>query len=149
MSKTVRRDLMEACQAKLMAWPGLLHVSVKLADRRPMAEAVSEQIRIFHESSSPERLGVFGAPIDWRTTLRFEVMGREKLSPEAPADDVADALVGEVFAAMQSDLSLSGKTIDIEPGSLITTEDDADRSVTSIQMLFTLVHRTQGNTIEV
>jgi hypothetical protein len=146
--KTVRRDLMEACRDALLVWPALSAVSIRLAERRPMAEDVNRQIRIFHEQSDPEQAQIKGAPLDWRTSLRIECIGREVLSPAQDADSVADSLVGEVFKAVMADVSLGGRVQNIEPGPVPTTEEEADKSVSAIQTIFYFVHRTQEHTIE-
>lgn len=75
--------------------------------------------------------------LDWTFSFKVDVLGRG----DAP-DTSVDAYVAAIHAAIMSDPTLSGLTMDIEPASTELQSLDVDNGASVVRLGFTATYRT-------
>ena len=145
MSNTLHMGIRTAVVALLSAAPALSGIPIVANRRRPMPQAVDRQVFVYLEDSLSTRGAMHGAPFEWATRIRVECVARDTAG--ANADVNADALQAAVYAALLSNVTLSGLAFDADPKALAWTEDEADTTVSACQAIYSVWHQTAGNVL--
>jgi hypothetical protein len=98
--------------------------------------------------STSDMGGVIGSRTSWSTLVAIECYGRT----EGDAPDAADAIVEAVFARMDSDSSLGGLAMDIEPlegDTLQWDYEQLDNNLVCITAKFVVKHQTNARTLTI
>jgi len=145
MISTAQLIVYDAAVAALGASAELAGVAIKTMrdSRRPMAQDVASQIRVFLDQSLPRPLIGGSAPVDWTTRIRVECLARDVLG-DVPlkAFDAASLLAASVQQSLLTNAALCALISEINPGAMQWAEDEADTTLGACQCLFTLTHRT-------
>ena len=84
-------------------------------------------INVYLGGSLPTRGSIVGAPIDWITAVRLEAIARGDAS--TTGDQAALALHQKAWERLFGTPSLDGLVMDMEPGAIVSDEDEADTQI--------------------
>lgn len=137
---------MQAVVDRLSAAPALADGGVHRARRRPMPEGVKGLINVYLGGSLPTRGSIAGAPIDWLTAIRLETIARGDAS--TTGDQAALALHQKAWERLFGTPSLGGLAMDMEPGPIVSDEDEADTQLGVVIGTVQVMHRTGAYSLE-
>lgn len=149
-STTSHLVVYDAVVTALQATPALTDGGIKTMrdTNRPMDADVKSQIRVFLDRSDPAPLVGGSAPVDWTTRVRIECLSRDILAEAASRTvvlksfDASSLLAANAQKRILESATLASLIIQIEPGPMGWSEDEADTNLSACQCLFTLTHRT-------
>lgn len=128
--------------------PPLASGNVVRGRRRPIDDTVDEFIAVYFAGSVPDRNAITGAPIDWRTNVRFDCYKRG--SSTQTADQAALALHAQAWDRLFATPTLSGLVMDMAPLPIAPgDEDELDTPLGQVSGAVQLLHRTAYNTLEI
>lgn len=110
-----------------------------------MAEQDNQLVKVYLDTSIPERAELQGQPDDWKTRIRCEFHARG--SDTVPAEDAADALAVQGYALVMADPSLAGLCMDCYAVGIAWATDEAETSIAVAQIVFEAHHRTSATSI--
>ena len=137
---------MQAVVARLSAAQALVDGGVHRARRRPLPDSVSGMINVYLGGSLPTRGSIVGAPIDWITAVRLEAIARGDAS--TTGDQAALALHQKAWERLFGTPSLDGLVMDMEPGAIVSDEDEADTQIGVVTGTVQVMHRTAAYSLE-
>jgi len=106
-----------------------------------LPDGVASDIVVARRLSVPERnLAGATAPIDWQTELRITI--RARTVGAATAEATADALMAQVYALVMTDTTLGGSAMDLDPGAMDWSEDEAETGLALVTWDCRVMHRT-------
>jgi len=142
-----QETIMQAVVARLQLAPSLVDGGVHRARRRPLPEAKQGQICVYFGGSVPQRTTIKGNPIDWLTAVRLECQKRG--DADTSGDQAALALHAAAWERLMGDPTLGGLVMgDLEPGAIVTDEDEADVQLGVAIGTVQARHRTGNYTLE-
>ncbi len=121
--------------------PGL----VKRGRAWAMPKQDDKQVKVYLDTSVPERAEFKGQPDDWLTRIRVEYQARG--TPTQNAEDIADEMATQGFGLVLTDPSLGGLCMDCYAVGIAWATDEADTSLGVAQIVFEAKHRTVANSI--
>lgn len=107
-----------------------------------MADQDAQLVKVYLDTSLPERAEIAGMPDDWKTRVRVELHARG--TNTVTAEDAADALLTQAHALVMADPGLGGRCMDCYPVGIAWATDEADTSIAVAQILFEAHHRTSA-----
>jgi hypothetical protein len=114
--------------------------------KRPLPASASSAIVVRLERTASTLASVQGGRTSWATLISIECYGRI----EGAGDSVADQLLEDIFARLETDSNLGGKAMDTEPlaGDTISWDyDELDTSLECATARFLVRHQTTGRTL--
>jgi hypothetical protein len=106
----------------------------------------ASQVHVNYSSSEPQEGMVYNVhPRDFATEIEVDVLARKSGSTQAAK--VADALWVEIYGLVMANQTLGGLAIQLDPGGWDLVQDQADTSLCQLRGRFTVVHRTDNNSI--
>jgi hypothetical protein len=103
-----------------------------------LVQGVESGIWVNRRTSNPVRITT--PVIDWDTEINVQIRTRKGASGSAEA--IADDLSASVYGRLMSASNLGGLAIDVVPGPIDWSQDEADTNVCVCDMTFTVQHRT-------
>lgn len=142
-----QETVMQAIVARLQLAPSLVDGGAHRARRRPLPEGKAGQICVYFAGSVPQRTAIKGAPIDWLTAVRLECQKRGDATTSG--DEAALALHAAAWERLMADPTLGGLLMgDLEPGAIVSDEDEADTQLGVAIGTVQGRHRTGAYTLE-
>lgn len=136
---TKREQIMQAVKALLAAVPGVTGVHRSRADKFAGTEAPAINLMPDNEDPSESNYG----QVDARLAVEVQVYHRG-----AEADRLADPIVEAVHAAMMTDTTLAGLSIDITEAGTSWDFDESDRTSLLVRMRYVIWHRHARTTLQ-
>lgn len=136
---------MQIRDAVITRFAGIAGTTIKRGRAWPMTEKQDTLVKVYLDTSVPERAELQGQPDDNKTRIRCEFMARG--TADDNAEDLADALAVQGFGLVMNDPSLAGLCLDCYPVGMAWSTDEADTSIGVCQILFEAMHRTLSNSI--
>lgn len=136
---------LEVRNAVLTALEAVAPGKVKRGRAWPMADQDQKLVKVYLDTSVPERAEFKGQPDDWLTRVRSEFHARGTATENA--EDIADAMATQGFSLVMADPSLGGLCIDCYAVGIAWATDEADTSIGVAQIVFEAKHRTVANSI--
>lgn len=127
----------------LMGHPSMAEGRVMHQRRRPMPQAVGQQIFVYLEDSTGRHIS---NSTEWETRVCVDCVARDSATRSLAAEDAADSLAYEVHRRVMEDATLGGAALEVAC-HLQWTEEEAETAVAATKVLCIVRHRTSRKTL--
>jgi hypothetical protein len=139
-------QVIDAILAALQAEPAIAAGNVFEEELRRKPETMDEYVVVRFAGSSPRRVAIRGAPVDWTSLVTIESHARR--DQRTPAGRASRRLAAQVYARLMTDPTLSGVVLAIEEPRLDTDSEQLDTELGCVIAQYPVLHRTQARTLE-
>jgi hypothetical protein len=143
---TAFATLTAAVRTALLQAPALGDGNVWRGRLRPIPAEHSHAIVIRLSTAPGQRSGIALGPTDWNTVIEVDCYAR--CTPAQDPEAAVDTLLGDVYARLAANASISGGVMDImaEP-QIDWTFAEADNTLACATLQLRVNHRTEGLTL--
>lgn len=143
---TSHDQVIDAILQALKAEPAIAAGNVFEEELRRQPETMDEFVIVRLAGSTPLRVAIKGAPVDWSSIVTIESHARR--DQRTPAGRASRRLAGQVYARLMVDPTLGGAVMDIQEPRLDTDQEQLDTEIGCVIAQYPVRHRTQARTLE-
>lgn len=145
MTSSKHLQVRDAVADAIEALPLFAGAKVVRNGRRPVPQGTQARVFVFLSNAASTPFAIRGAPVNWITGVRVELVARDV--PGTEAESAVDQLLQQVYARLESQPSLGGLAMDLNVTNLEWGEDEADTTVASCSLSVQVQHRTGTATL--
>lgn len=139
MAATLHIGIRDAVAALYTSGTALANGRVYKNREFVLIQGAESAIWVNRRTSNPTRRTVAGT-MDWDTEIHVQIRTRKGAS--ATAEAIADDLSASAYARVMDSSNLGGLAIDVTPGPIDWSQDEADTAVCVCDMTFMVQHRS-------
>lgn len=142
MTTSKHLQVRDAVADAIEAQPLFATASVVRNGRRPVPQGTQARVFVFLSNAASTPFAIRGAPVNWVTGVRVELVARD--APGVEAESAVDRLLQQVYARLESQPGLGGLSMNLQVTNLEWGEDESDTTVASCSLTVQVQHRTNN-----
>lgn len=142
MTTSKHLQVRDAVADAIEAQPLFATASVVRNGRRPVPQGTQARVFVFLSNAASTPFAIRGAPVNWVTGVRVELVARD--APGVEAESAVDRLLQQVYARLESQPGLGGLAMNLQVTNLEWGEDESDTTVASCSVTVQVQHRTNN-----